>query len=130
MMTKNKVVVRLKDKTLLKGKISNFSQSLDSFEVELLNGNLEIVDIDNIKAIFFVKSFEGNKKHQYKYKDELLWEGDKLSLTFADGEKVVGYTQHLDFISNRGLLITPADVNGNNKHIFASKSAINSMLFF
>jgi hypothetical protein len=129
-MTKNKVVVRLKDKTLLKGKISNFSQSLDSFEVELLNGNLEIVDIDNIKAIFFVKSFEGNKKHQYKYKDELLWEGDKLSLTFADGEKVVGYTQHLDFISNRGLLITPADVNGNNKHIFASKSAINSMLFF
>ena len=129
-MTKNKVVVRLKDKTLLKGKISNFSQSLDSFEVELLNGNMEIVDIDNIKAIFFVKSFEGNKKHQYKYKDELLWEGDKLSLTFADGEKVVGYTQHLDFISNRGLLITPADVNGNNKHIFASKSAINSMLFF
>jgi hypothetical protein len=129
-MTKNKVVVRLKDKTLLKGKISNFSQSLDSFEVELLNGNLEIVDIDNIKAIFFVKSFEGNKKHQYKYKDELLWEGAKLSLTFADGEKVVGYTQHLDFISNRGLLITPADVNGNNKHIFASKSAINSMLFF
>ena len=129
-MTKCKVVVRLKDKTLLKGKISNFSQSLDSFEVELLNGNMEIVDIDNIKAIFFVKSFEGNKKHQYKYKDELLWEGDKLSLTFADGEKVVGYTQHLDFISNRGLLITPADVNGNNKHIFASKSAINSMLFF
>jgi hypothetical protein len=129
-MTKKKVVVRLKDKTLLKGKISNFSRSLDSFEVELLNGNLEVVDIDNIKAIFFVKSFEGNKKHQYKYKDELLWEGDKLSLTFADGEKVVGYTQHLDFISNRGLLITPADVNGNNKHIFASKSAINSMLFF
>ena len=129
-MTKNKVVVRLKDKTLLKGKISNFSQSLDSFEVELLNGNMEIVDIDNIKAIFFVKSFEGDKKHQYQYKDELLWEGDKLSLTFADGEKMVGYTQHLDFISNRGLLITPADVNGNNKHVFASKSAINSMLFF
>ena len=128
-MTKNKVVVRLKDKTLLKGKISNFSQSLDSFEVELLNGNMEIVDIDNIKAIFFVKSFEGNKKHQYKYKDELLWEGDKLSLTFADGEKVVGYTQHLDFISHKGFLITPADVNGNNKRIYASKSAIDSMLF-
>jgi len=129
-MTKSKVVVRLKDKTLLKGKISNFSQSFDSFEVELLNGDLQIVDIDNIKAIFFVKSFEGDKKHQYQYKDELLWEGDKLSLTFADGEKMVGYTQHLDFISNRGLLITPADVNGNNNHVFASKSAINSMLFF
>ena len=129
-MTKSKVVVRLKDKTLLKGEISNFSQSDDFFELEHLNGDLGILYIDNIKAMFFVKSFLGNKNHQYKYKDELLWEGDKLSLTFADGEKVVGYTQHLDFISNRGLLITPADVNGNNKHIFASKSAINSMLFF
>jgi small nuclear ribonucleoprotein (snRNP)-like protein len=129
-MSKSKVVVRLKDKTLLKGEISNFSQYLDLIEVKLLNGDVEIVDIDNIKAMFFVKSFEGNKKHQYKYKDELLWEGDKISLTFNDGEKMVGYTQHLDFINHRGFLITPADVNGNNKHVFASKSAIGSMLFF
>ena len=126
-MTKSTVVVRLKDKTLLKGKISNFSQFDNLFELELLNGDLQIVDIDNIKAIFFVKSFEGNKKHQYQYKDNLLWAGDKITLTFADGEKMVGYTQNLDFINNKGVLITPADVNGNNKHVFASKSAIDSM---
>jgi hypothetical protein len=129
-MTKSRVVVRLKDKTLLKGKISNFSPSDNFFQLELLNGDSVKVNVDNIKAMFFVKSFLGNKKHQYNYKDKLLWAGDKISLTFNDGEKMVGYTQHLDFISNRGLLITPADVNGNNKHIFASKSAINSMLFF
>jgi hypothetical protein len=128
-MTKSKVVVRLKDKTLLKGEISNFSQSDDFLELEHLNGDLGIVYIDNIKAMFFVKSFLGNKNHQYKYKDSLLWAGDKISLTFNDGEKMVGYTQHLDFINHKGLLITPADVNGNNKRIYASKSAIDSISF-
>jgi len=129
-MSKSKVVVRLKDKTLLKGEISNFSQYLDLIEVKLLNGDVEIVDIDNIKAMFFVKSFLGNKEYKYKYEDNLLWVGDKITLTFNDGEKMVGYTQHLDFIGKKGFLITPADVNGNNKHVFASKSAIGSMLFF
>jgi small nuclear ribonucleoprotein (snRNP)-like protein len=128
-MTKRQVVVRLKDKTLLKGKISNFSQFDNSFQLELLNGDSVTVNIDKIKAMFFVKSFEGNKKHQYEYKDTLLWAGDKMTLTFNDGEKMVGYAQNLDFISNKGFLITPADVNGNNKQVFASKSAIDSMFF-
>ena len=42
---------------------------------------------------------------------------------------MIGYTQHLDF-GPKGYFITPADVNGNNTHVFASKSAINSMSFF
>ncbi len=128
-MAKNKVVVRFKDKTLLKGKISNFSPFYNFFQLELLNGDFVIVNIDKIKAMFFVKNFEGNKEYKYKYEDELLWVGDKITLKFDDGEKMVGYTQHLDF-SPRGFFITPADVNGNNKHVFASKSAIDSMAFF
>ena len=128
-MTKSRVIVRLKDKTLLKGKISNFSPSDNLFQLELLNGDSVTVNIDNIKAMFFVKSFEGNKKHQCTYQDNLLWAGDKITLTFNDGEKMVGYAQQ-DFINNKGFLITPADVNGNNKHVFASKSAIDSMFLF
>ena len=54
---------------------------------------------------------------------------DKITLKFDDGEKMIGYTQHLDF-GPKGYFITPADVNGNNTHVFASKSAINSMSFF
>jgi hypothetical protein len=131
-MIKYKVVVRFKDKTLLKGTISNFSPFFLSYfqlvQLELLNGDSVIVNIDKIKAVFFVKSFEGNKEYKYKYDDELSCIGDKITLTFDDGEKMVGYTEDLDY-SRQGYFITPADVNGNNKHVFASKSAIDSVSF-
>ena len=127
-MTKIKVVVRFKDKKLLKGKISNFSPFRSFFQLELLNGNSVIVNIDKIKAMFFVKSFEGNKQYKYKYEDELFWVGDKMTLKFNDGEKMVGYAQYFDF-TPKGYFMTPADVNGNNTYVFASKSAIDSMSF-
>ncbi len=128
-MTKSKVVVRLKDKTLLKGKISNFSPFNSFFQLELLNGDPVLVSIDKIKAMFFVKSFEGDKQYKYKYEDNLFWVGNKITLKFHDGEKMVGYSQHFDF-TPKGYFITPADVNGNNTYVFASKSAIDSMSFY
>ena len=131
-MIKYKVVVRFKDKTLLKGTISNFSPFFLSYfqlvQLELLNGDSVIVNIDKIKAVFFVKSFEGNKEYKYKYEDELLWVGDKITLKFDDGEKMVGYSQDFEF-TPKGYFITPADVNGNNTYVFASKSAIDSVSF-
>ncbi len=127
-MAKSKVVVRLQDKTLLKGKISKFSPFYNFFHLELLNGDSVIVKIDKIKAMFFVKSFQGDKQYKYKYEDKLFWVGDKITLKFDDGEEIVGYSQHFDF-TPRGYFITPADVDGNNTYIFASKSAIDSMSF-
>ena len=127
-MAKSKVVVRLRDKTLLKGKISHFSPFCSYFHLELLNGESVIVKINKIKAMFFVKSFEGNKQYKYKYEDKLFWIGDKITLKFNDGEKMVGYSQNFDFTPN-GYFVTPADVNGNNTYVFASKSAVNSMSF-
>ena len=128
-MINSKTVVRFKDKTLLKGKVTDFSPFYRFFQLELLNGDVVKVDIDKIKAIFFVKSFEGNKKHKYKYQDRLIGVGDKIITKFADGETLVGYSLHLDY-SPRGFFITPADLKGNNKYVFASKSAIESMSFF
>ena len=128
-MRNNKIVVRFKDKTLLKGSVSFFSPFHKFFKLELAGGDVVTVDIDRIKAMFFVKSFRGDKKYTYTYKDELFWVGDKIMVNFDDGEKLIGYTQQLD-CSPRGFFITPADLNGNNKYIFASKTAIQSMSFF
>lgn len=128
-MTKNRIVVRFKDSALLKGTVSAFSPFHKFFRLELPGGDVVTVDMDKIKAMFFVKSFEGNKKYTYKYEDELFWVGDKVMVTFHDGEKLIGYTQQLD-CSPRGFFITPADLKGNNKYVFASKSAIQSMSFF
>jgi hypothetical protein len=128
-MMRKKTVVRFKDKTMLKGVIVDFSPFYNHFKLELVNGDVVTVDIDKIKAIFFVKTFEGDKKYEYKYDDELYWVGDKIIFQFNDGEKMVGYTQHLDF-SPKGFFITPADLKGNNNYVFASRTAIESMSFF
>jgi hypothetical protein len=128
-MTKNKIVVRFKDSTLLKGTVSAFSPFHKFFHLERPGGDVVTVDIDRIKAMFFVKSFDGDKKYNYMYKDELFWVGDKIMVKFNDGEKLIGYADQLD-CSPRGFFITPADLNGNNKYVFASKSAIKSMSFF
>ena len=127
-MTKSNVVVRFEDKTLLKGKISNFSTLHEFFQLELLNGDSVIVNIDKIKAIFFVKNFEGNKQYTYKYEDNLSGLGDKITFKFNDGEKIVGYSQHFES-TPKGYFITPADVNGNNTYVFASRSAIDNMSY-
>lgn len=128
-MTKNKIVVRFKDSTLLKGTVCGFSPFHKFFQLKLLGGDIVTVNIDRIKAMFFVKSFQGDKKYTYTYKDELFWVGDKIMVNFDDGEKLIGYTQQLD-CSPRGFFITPADLKGNNKYVFASKTAIQSMSFF
>ena len=127
-MMGKKIVVRFKDKTLLKGRISDFSPFNKYFHLDLLNGHAVIVNVDKIKAIFFVNSFEGDKKYTYKYEDTLFWVGDKILLKFNDGEKIVGYSTQLDY-SPVGFFITPADLKGNNNYVFASKSAIESMSF-
>ena len=128
-MRNNKIVVRFKDSTLLKGTVNVFSPFHKYFQLAMPDGDVVTVDIDRIKAMFFVKSFEGNKKYSYTYKDALFWAGDKIMVKFNDGEKLIGYTDQLD-CSPKGFFITPADLNGNNKYVFASKSAIQSMSFF
>jgi len=128
-MIKNRIVVRFKDKSVLKGTVSVFSPFHRFFKLELMDGNLVTIDMDRIKAMFFVKSYEGNKKYTYSYKDELFWVGDKVMVRFTDGEKLVGYTEQLN-CSPRGFFITPADLKGNNKYVFAARSAIKSMTFY
>lgn len=128
-MRNSKIVVRFKDSTLLKGTVPFFSPFHRFFQLELMDGDVVTVDMDRIKAMFFVKTFDGDKDYTYTYKDELFWVGDKVRVRFSDGEKMIGYTQQLD-CSPRGFFITPADLKGNNKYVFASKSAIKSMSFF
>ncbi len=109
-------------------------------------------EIDNNQRIIFnSKKLAQHKKHIYVFDeneqiniDELsdiskslqneLDGEDRLVVSFTlhpfhDGEKMVGYSQHFDF-TPKGYFITPADVNGNNTYVFASKSAIDSMSFY
>ena len=124
----NRLVVRLKNKTLLKGKTSDFYPDNKLFNMELLSGDVVPVDIEKLKAVFFVKSFEGNKNYKYTYKDVIPWENHKVKIEFIDGEVMIGYIPYYHFCEH-GFLMTPADMQGNNKKVFIITSATRAITF-
>lgn len=127
-MQTNKVIVRYKDGTVKKGNTSDFFPNKASFHLNPLDGNIENVDVEALKAVFFVKDFEGNKDYKKKYEDTIHGAGRKIVVDFSDGESITGYA--LGYSPDRqGFFITPADLNSNNERVFVVKSATKSINF-
>jgi hypothetical protein len=124
----NKIVARLKDRTLMKGTTSDFLPENEFFNMKLLDGDVVPVNIDKLKALFFVKTFEGNKNYTYSYKDIIPWGGNKVKVEFFDGEEMIGYTPY-HFYGQRGFFLTPADLKGNNRHVFVVTSSTQKITF-
>jgi len=60
-----KVVLRFQDGSTIKGSLRDFSETAKEFSIEEYpSGNLSTVRIDLLKAIFFVRSFEGNPSYR------------------------------------------------------------------
>jgi hypothetical protein len=127
-MEANKVVVKFKDKKLLKGTTSDFFPNKNQFHLKIQDGQILDVQVEDLKAIFFVKDYDGNKDRKKSYEDELTGTGRKMQVDFSDGETIIGYT--LGYSPDRqGFYLTPADEGGNNIRIFVVKSATNNVSF-
>ena len=127
-MNNYKIVVRLKDSTLLKGKSLDFDPDNLFFNMSLLNGVQAKIHIKDLKAIFIVKDYAGNKDYTYSYQDVLQWYGIKIRITFLDGEIMIGYIS--DYISSKkGFFVTPADVKGNNRSVYVIKSSTKDITY-
>jgi hypothetical protein len=127
-MEANKVVIHFKDGTIKKGTTSDFLPNKKIFHLTILDGNVDEVDVENMKALFFVKDYEGNKDRKREYKDVVAGGGKKVEVSFNDGETVIGYV--LGYSPDRqGFIMTPADLSGNNERIFVVQSAVNRVIF-
>jgi hypothetical protein len=121
-MDANKVVLQFKDKSIMKGTTSDFFVNKLHFHLTTNEGSVEDIDVEKLKAIFFVKDTEGDKTRDDVYDDEIAGGGRKVSVEFTDGETIKGYT--LTFNPNKhGFFMTPADLESNNDRIFIVKSA-------
>jgi len=101
---------------------NDFFPNRIKFHLQLLDGSIKEIKVEDIKAIFFVKDFEGNKNHKDSYNDAMSSAGIKTKVKFKDGEIIYGYT--LGYSADRqGFYMTPADLAGNNVRIFIVKSA-------
>jgi hypothetical protein len=119
----NKVVVRFRDGTMVKGFTHDFNPNRETFHVTEVQEEREVIEVSltHLKAIFFVKTFEGNKDHRGS--DDFTMgslkniPGLKVKVTFSDGEVMYGST-HGYAPERRGFFIFPADKESNNERVF------------
>ena len=127
-MQTNKVVLRFKDGTLIKGNTNDFFPNKTRFHINRPDGKIEEIELEDLKAVFFVKDFEGNKDYQKTYEDTIPGAGRKILVEFTDAESITGYA--LGYSPDRpGFFITPADLASNNERIFVIKSATKNVKF-
>lgn len=128
----NKVVVHTSSGEVIKGYTGDFSRDKPSFLLSTDDGSVRInqnIDLSGLKAIFFVKSFEGNFLHKKKlYFENDTSYGRKVTLIFKDGEEFFGRveTMHSDE-KDSGFFIFPLDPDSNIIRAFIMNSAIISM---
>ena len=121
-MITNKVVVKFKDNSIVKGQTNNFLPNKTFFHLQRLEGGQIEIFIEDLKAIFFVKNYDGAKDHKKTYNDKVAGGGRKIQIKFLDGETIVGYTT--GYSQDRpGFYIVPSDLKGNNERIYVVKSA-------
>ena len=125
---RNQVVVRFRDGTLQKGYTHDFTPLRDTFHLTLEDGSGEVLDINisQLKAIFFVKSFDGDRnyveKKFFEQVDQSRFRGLKIRVVFEDGEIIrgisLGYTER-----KKGFFLIPVDPDCNNDRIYIISEA-------
>jgi hypothetical protein len=87
---------------------------------------IEQIPLDGVKAIFFVKSFEGKWHDDLRFHDHLpapdcLW----VRATFHDGEVIEGLIgNNPNYVLHPGFYMSPIDPEGNNWLIYVLKNSL------
>jgi hypothetical protein len=118
-----KIVIRYLNGKILKGSTEDFSPNKNSFHIKVKeSGEYLEINIENLKAVFFVKDFEGDRNYKKRNDTERVGLGKKMSVLFKDGEVMVGYSQ--GFSRERiGFFLFPVDSNSNNEKVFIVNAA-------
>jgi hypothetical protein len=125
----NKIVIRYADGKLRKGTTADFFPNKDIFHLnDKDDGKVYEINVQALKAVFFVKSYEGDPAYDEKLNVERVGLGKRIRIRFRDGETMVGYTQ--GYSANRtGFIFFPADPECNNEKAFIVNAATDDIHF-
>jgi hypothetical protein len=131
---RNKVVVRYRSGRVLKGYTHDFSPSADTFhltsELPIDRGKTHEVTTADLKAVFFVKTLEGNKAYHerktFNSADSTRLRGLKMKIEFEDGEVMRGTTLGYSK-AKKGFFIIPVDPKENNDRIYVLAAALRAV---
>lgn len=128
----NRVVAHYLGGKLAKGYAHDFNQNRDSFHVSASPDMMEegrLVFQEELKALFFVKTFEGNPGYEdpiFSEEDIKKMVGMKLKVMFKDGEimfaTTFGYSP-----ARKGFFVYPIDKQCNNNKVYVISSSTTSV---
>jgi len=124
----NKVVARFRDGRMVKGYTYDFNAYKETFHVSVTQYSKEVIEVSHfpLKAVFFVKTFEGNKDYRSPEDFSLASlkniPGLKVKVTFFDGEVMYGSTNGYA-PERKGFFIFPVDKGSNNERVFAIRNS-------
>ena len=127
--TYKKVVVRRLDHGVVKGFVDSASY-LGPGGIEMLDreGRAVVIPLPEIKAVFFVREFEGNPQRSERklFLSRPRMAGLWVQITFKDHEVLEGLLpSNLVESGPEGFLVTPADLYSNNLRIFVPRTALS-----
>jgi hypothetical protein len=127
----NKLVVRYLDGTLLKGFSQDFHATRSFFHLTpsiTPGAETSMVPMQQLKAVFFVRDFEGDPNYVEAQTFADRPSGRKIEITFADGEQMVGST--LGYRTDgAGFFVSPADGDGNNLRVFVLPGGVKRVRY-
>jgi len=124
----NKAVARFADGRVEKGSTFDFSPGREVFHLASLHtpehATGRAIRTMDLKALFFVKDFDGNPLHVEKkeFGSATVPELRRIRATFRDGEVLVGTTAGYHS-GSPGFFVVPADPESNNERCYVVASA-------
>ena len=126
----NTVVLHFSDGKVRKGTTEDFFPNKPTFHFrDNESGMTQVIQLQTLKAIFFVKSFEG--KPDYDERDDVergAGFGRRIRVSYNDGEVQEGYTQGYS-PGRPGFFVFPLDPESNNDRIFVVSEATSKIEF-
>jgi hypothetical protein len=101
---------------------------LDSIRLRLLDSEeVKEVPTKDAKAVFFVKTFDGDLRHRalHFHENAPIVPGLWVRVYFYDGEMIEGIISNTrDFVLEDGFFMRPTDPNGNNRLVYILKGGL------
>lgn len=126
----NMVVARYADGRTVKGSSLDVDPNRPKCHVRTAEGEMVEVALDDLKALFFVRSLTGDSKHvegkDIAPVDPRLRGTRLIQVTFADGETLIGLATRFPPLKKL-FFLTPVDTGSNNIRILVNERHVSSM---
>lgn len=130
-MQENKIVAHTLDHRVVKGLTHDFDPAQEFFHVlPAEGGGVPVrVHIADLKALFYVKDFLGNRDYNAPRRFGVAAaRGRRCVVTFSDGEVIFGFTP--DYAEGAvGFVLYPSDPDDNNEKLFVAAAAVQHIEF-